>query len=322
MTGDVPTDNEAFAAAVFSGSVDPILVLSHDGVVLQANEAARRVFGREVAGTEFGIPAASASGAEVDLLTPNGARIAELRLGDAMLYGEPVYVANLRDVTDRKRVEQALRDFVSSASHEFRTPLFAIAGFAETLESQWEALPEGDRQRYIEIIHRQARRLSRLSDDLLTIARLDGDSIEVLPAVVLVDMIADRAMDLLADVEVVRDIDPTLSALVDPDHLEEMLINLVTNAGKYGGGEIKIQARGVDEFIEIKVSDQGPGVPTAFRDRLFERFSRERGSARKAPGTGLGLAIVLGLLERNAGTIGYEDTPGGGATFVLRLPAA
>ncbi len=315
-------DSDGFAAAVLAGSVDPILILSHDGRVMQANLAAERLFGRDLIGSDFGVPSAAAGAAEIDLLTPLGARTAELRLGEAQLEGDRVYVANLRDVTERKRIEQALRDFVSSASHEFRTPLFAIAGFAETLETQWEALPEGDRQRYIEIIHRQARRLSRLSDDLLTIARLDGEAIAPLPVRTLVRLTIERALDMAGEPAVELDVPDRLACMVDPDHLEEILINLVTNAAKYGAAPFVVRAEQVGERVELRVVDHGDGVPAAFRPRLFERFSRDRVSARKAAGTGLGLAIVRGLVARNGGTIAYEETEGGGATFVVRLPAA
>lgn len=314
-------DAEALAAVVFEGASDPILVLGTDGTVLEANEHAVAVFGDDVVGREFGIPTSPGKVSEIELHTADGLRVSELRTGRAEVDGEPVFVATLRDITDRKRVEQSLRDFVSTASHEFRTPLFAIQGFAETLELQWEHLADEDRRTYVSTIHRQAQRLARLTDDLLTVTRLDGEAMAPAAQPTLCGVVAERAAALLS-IEVELDVAADLRAHVDPDHLEDVLVNLLTNAEKYGEAPFLVSGSVDGDAVVLRVVDHGEGVPAEFRERMFERFSRERRAARDHPGTGLGLSIAQGLLRRNGGELGYEVTPGGGATFVVRLPVA
>lgn len=315
------TNTEALAAAVFDGASDPILLLSASGEVLAANRPAQRAFGDDVVGRDFGIPASPGKTAEIELHTDDGQRVAELRTGRAQLDGEPVYVATLRDVTDRKRLEQSLRDFVSTASHEFRTPLFAIQGFSETLEMQWDHLADDDRRQYVGTIHRQAQRLARLTDDLLTVTQLDGEGMSASPQPTLCAVVARRALALV-DVEVHVDVPDRLRVMVDPDHLEDVLVNLLTNAVKYGAPPLAIAGSVEGQVGVLRVVDHGDGVPAEFRDRMFERFSRDRRAARDHQGTGLGLAIAQGLLRRNDGELTYETTEGGGATFVIRLPLA
>lgn len=310
----------AFAAAMAHGAVDPVLVLSTDGTVLVANDAACVTFGEHIVGSPFGIPTSPGGASEIELITPRGPRIAELRTGTAEALGERVLVVSLRDVTERKRVEQALRDFVSTASHEFRTPLFAISGFGETLETQWGELEDEEKLRYVGIMRRQAERLTRLTDDLLTVARLDGDGLRGSPSVVFPAVVAERVSALLDDLEIEVDIDVDLQVVIDPDHLEDVLINLLTNAKKYGEPPYQLCAEERDDRVEIRVVDHGTGVPSDFRERMYERFARERRSARDHPGTGLGLAIARGLLQQNDGDLRYESTSGGGATFVIDLP--
>ncbi len=311
-------DTEALATVVYAGASDPILVLDARGVVLEANDIALAAFGGDIIGRDFGIPTTSGT-SEIELHTTDGLRVSELRAGRAELNGEPVFVATMRDVTDRKRVEQSLRDFVSTASHEFRTPLFAIQGFAETLELQWESLEDEDRRQYVETIHRQAQRLARLTDDLLTVTRLDGEALAATLRPTLCAVVVRRALEVVdLDVEVV--VDEELRVLVDPDHLEDALVNLLTNADKYGKPPFQVHGVADGSSGLLRVVDHGTGVPSEFRARMFERFSRERRAARDNPGTGLGLAIVQGLMRRSGGELSYEATPGGGATFVLRLP--
>ena len=312
-------DTEALAAVVSEGASDPILVLTLDGIVLEANEHAVAAFGEDVIGREFGIPTSPGRTTEVELHTGEGLRVSELRTGRASIGEMPVVVAMLRDVTDRKRVEQSLRDFVSTASHEFRTPLFAIQGFAETLELQWDDLGDEERRRYIGTIRRQAERLARLTDDLLTVTRIDGDAIRATTQATVCAVVARRATEVV-DIQVDLEVPADFRLQVDPDHLEDVLVNLLTNARKYGAPPVEITASVDGRHGELRVVDHGQGVPSAFRERMFDRFSRERHAARNQQGTGLGLAIAQGLLGRNDGELRYEVTPGGGATFVVRLP--
>lgn len=312
--------DDGLTEAVFDGAADALLVLSEHGDVLDANPVAREAFGDDVVGSLFGIPSSPGAVVEVDLWTAQGPRTAEMQVGEARVDGARVLVASLRDITRRKEIEQGLRDFVSYASHEVRSPLFAISGFTETLDESWDELTDDERRRYVTIVRRQARRLTSLSDDLLVLSRLDDeDAVGPAPDEVTIGEAFDGVEPGLSDHVEVRGSDVVVH--VDPQHLLIVLDNLLVNAHKYGQAPVGLHARVVGDVAEVRVVDHGDGVPVGFRPRMFDRFAREPAAARRQPGTGLGLPISRGLVESNGGSLTYEETAGGGATFVVTLPA-
>ena len=228
------------------------------------------------------------------------------------------------------RADQMKSDFVSMASHELRTPLTSILGFASTLRSYWDSTADDDKQSYVEVIDRQARRLSRLVNDLLAISRIEAGKVEAHPATIdLLDVVetAVATLGLPPDqLEVVSDLRggrPDVRA--DADHVEQIVLNYLSNAVKYGALPIQIRIDDGDHegFVALRVCDAGEGVPETFRSRLFEKFSQaSTGSARRSSGTGLGLSIVKGLAEANGGDAWYEDNEPRGAVFGVRLPRA
>lgn len=320
-TADSPGGVEpALAAAAFDGAVDPTLVVSDAGTVLAANPAAAAILDQLV-GSGLELPPQPGTTTEVELHTASGHRVVEARAGTATLDEDTVHVVTVRDLTERARVEHALRDFVSTASHEFRSPLAAILGFAETLDVQWDSLRDSDRQRYVGTIQRQAQRLARLTEDLLTVTRLSGPAMETAPESVSCRALVDSALRLV-DVEVTVAMSDDLCVHVDPGQFEDVLVNLLTNADKYGDEPVEVTGALDGDVVVLRVVDHGPGIPEEFQRHMFDQFSRDRRAAREHPGSGLGLSIVRGLLEHNGGSVAYEDTPGGGATFVVRLPCA
>lgn len=308
----------ALTTAAFNGAVDPTLVVSDDGTVLAANTAAAAILDQLVeSGLE--LPPRPGTTTEVELHTASGHRVVEARAGTVTLDDDTVHVVTVRDLTERARVEHALRDFVSTASHEFRGPLAAILGFAETLEVQWDSLRDGDRQRYVGTIQRQAQRLARLTEDLLTVTQLSGPAMETAPTSVSCRSVVDSALRLV-DLDVTVTVPDDLWVHVDPGQFEDVLVNLLTNADKYGATPIEVTAAVDGDAAVLRIRDHGPGITEEFQRHMFDQFSRDRRAAREHPGSGLGLSIVRGLLEHNRGSVAYEDTPGGGATFVVRLP--
>ena len=240
--------------------------------------------------------------------------------------GEKTVVGVLRDNTLQRQAAEALaraneqmKDFMATASHDLRTPLTSIVGFAQLLLE--EGLSPEEHDEFLTIISRSAKAASKLVDDLLTISNIQADSVAVDPQPVrLMSVVEVVETDL--GLELGKDFEPELEVTVDPDHLMRILINLVSNAVKYGGSPITIEAgtieAGASEVaMEIRVCDEGPGVPKEFRDRLFKRFSRA-GTA-KSQGTGLGLSIVQGLAEANGGEAFYEPRSPG-SVFGVRLP--
>lgn len=316
---------ENLLLAVLEDNADAILLLESDGTVLFANPEARRVLGSDdLAGQSFGFPLAGDEPAELDVLVAGKPRVFEMVLNRTRFLGREVHVATLRDVTARKRTEEALRGFVSTASHEFQTPLAAITGVAEVLlEEAEEGIEAVDMIEQLQLIARQAGRLRRLADDLLTLSRLDAGRREVRRQVVRLSDVLGQALrtaGVADDFEV--DVPEGLLVLADPDHVQMLIGNYLSNALKYGETPYVVTAATDEDQIVVKVRDHGDGVPASFEPRLFERFSRYRNGGAAPGGTGLGLAIVSELAQLNGGDAWYEGSEGEGAVFCFSLPVA
>ncbi len=240
-------------------------------------------------------------------------------------------VVVLHDISELRRLERARRDFVANVSHEFKTPLTAIQGFAETLLGG--AMEDGDnRVRFLQIIQENAQRLSRLTDDLLKLSRIEAGRIEldlkpvslaaaVQPCVDATRIKAD-VKGLVVEVDLDRDLP---SAMGDLRSLQEILQNLLDNAVQYSrpGGSITVKACTMGDEIVISVADTGIGIAKTEQERIFERFYRvDAARSRELGGTGLGLAIAKHLVEAHGGRIRVESELGRGSTFLVYLPRA
>ena len=222
-----------------------------------------------------------------------------------------------------KLLNHALRDFVAIASHDLRTPLTAITGFAAMLHERWELLDEDDKRQFVATIDRSAQSLASLVEDLLTISRLEAGALDTQRSVVVLSQVVNEAMRNFRDRagEISVRVTDELQVSVDPGHLERIITNYLTNALKYGAPPFSIDAESVDGWVEIRVRDHGDGVPADFVPRLFVRFARAATASTKT-GTGLGLSIVRGLAQANGGDAWYEINDPQGSCFVLRLPTA
>lgn len=327
MTG-VPDhlDGRDLLQVVFESNADPIMVVSEDdGVVLMANAAADDLLGGQAVGEVFGVPQVGDEPAQLDVVRDGVQRIYELSESGSTLDGRPVRVATLRDVTDHVRSVNSLAEFVSTASHEFRAPILAISGFANLLLTGWAHLSGEDREGYLAIMARQSQRLGRTLDRLLIVAQ-GGHEVTASPRAVPLQSAVNGAVamlstDVLSGADVTTDI-PPLRVSVDEDHLDQILLNLLSNAAKYGEQPYGVTAVRDGDRVIVRIIDHGPGVSDAFRDRMFVRYARAEGGSLHLRGLGLGLALVADLAARNIGHVRYEETPGGGATFVVDLPAA
>ncbi|HUR34041.1 MAG TPA: ATP-binding protein [Vicinamibacterales bacterium] len=236
----------------------------------------------------------------------------------------------LHDVTELKRADRIRRDFVANVSHELRTPLTAIRGYAEAL-SEGDTNAE-DTRRFVDIIMRHSRRMERLVQDLLRLARLDAgqETLDITTCdlrALAEAVVADLAPALDArhqDVHIsVADDAATVAA--DPAKLHDVLRNLLANASAYAPGHttVTVATSRADPFVAIDVLDSGPGIPEDDRSRIFERFYRvDKSRARDPGGTGLGLAIVRHLIELHGGRVSVANRPGGGAQFRVELRSA
>jgi two-component system, OmpR family, phosphate regulon sensor histidine kinase PhoR len=237
----------------------------------------------------------------------------------------------LHDISELRRLERARRDFVANVSHEFKTPLTAIQGFAETLLGG--ALEDTDnRYRFLEIIRNHAIRLSRLTDDLLKLSQIEAGKLELesraVPIASLIEpclettrlRASSKSLHLESDYE--ADLAPIRG---DLSSLQEILQNLLDNAVRYtpSGGHICVRAQSTGQEVVISVSDTGIGIPKVEQERIFERFYRaDPARSREMGGTGLGLAIAKHLVEAHGGHIQVESEVSRGSTFSIFLPSA
>ena len=235
-------------------------------------------------------------------------------------------VTTFLDISDLRRLEAVRRDFVANASHELKTPLTSIRGFAETLLD--DDPPGHLRRQFIESIEKNTLRLQRLVDDLLDLSRLESGGWSAARDTVSVEDAATEAWDLVSSQAVQRGVEYELEGeaeiLGDRGALVQVLRNLMENAIRHSheGGRVVVRiAEGEGRLVVIEVSDDGEGIPARSLGRIFERFYRADSSrARDIGGTGLGLAIVRHLVMAMGGQVAAESELGKGTTMRLRLP--
>jgi two-component system, OmpR family, phosphate regulon sensor histidine kinase PhoR len=252
------------------------------------------------------------------------ATVAAVRAGDTS-----GAVVVLHDITALRKLERVRRDFVANVSHEFKTPLTAIQGFAETLLAGASDDPQ-NRSRFLAIILEHSRRLARLTDDLLKLSKMDADRLELeirrLSASQLIESCLETAQHRAAekDIRISVNVAQHLPEIAgDRRLLAEVLQNLLDNATQYTmpGGQIMVSAETNDAEVIFTVSDTGIGIPQADQPRIFERFYRvDVARSREVGGTGLGLAIARHLVEVHGGRIWVESEVGQGSQFHFSVP--
>lgn len=210
---------------------------------------------------------------------------------------------------------RSMRLFVATASHDLRSSLATILGFAESLERDGMELSDQQRAQSASAILRSARQALRLVDDLLMLSKLESGGLDVRPERVVLRSALDAAVKESAPDATVT-CDEEIAVWADPDHLHRMLVNYLSNAVRYGAPPVEVSVAAGDR-IEIRVLDSGDGVPADFVDKLFTSFARADHVKREA--SGLGLSIVKGLAKANGGEVFYETRATGGSCFGLRL---
>jgi two-component system phosphate regulon sensor histidine kinase PhoR len=337
--------NRARMEAILAGMVEGVIVVDDQGRVQVANHAARSLLhiqdeatGRRytdlirhpdvVAQLAASLRGEDTAGAQVtfghDSSRTLFARAAAAR-GDRP--GGAVLV--LHDITDLKRADQMRRDFVANVSHELRTPLTAIRGYAEALLDE---VPTDEARDFLAIIFRHTNRMERLVGDLLRLARLDAkqetpertpvDLGSIVSNVIgeLSPLVESRSTDVETSIA-----DEARRLVTDGSRLHDILRNLLENAVSYAPeeGHVSVRARLEAGQVVIEVADDGPGIPAADLERVFERFYRvDKARTRNPGGTGIGLAIVKNLVDLLGGRVKAANGPSGGAVFTVALPAA
>jgi two-component system phosphate regulon sensor histidine kinase PhoR len=239
-------------------------------------------------------------------------------------------VAVLRDLTETERMEKSRRDFIANVSHELRTPLTSIQGYTETLLDN--PLEDNHVRDFLEIIRKNAARMSRLTEDLLTLARVEsGEHRFDIQGVSTEELLQDalesfREMAYIYGVElVIENAVPAGHVNADREAIHQIFSNLIENALKYAASGKKdvLGARAAASGVEFYVRDFGPGISSEHLHRLFERFYRvDKARSRESGGTGLGLAIAKHIVLAHGGTIRAESELNHGSTFLFTLPAS
>ena len=342
------TDERNQSAAILGSMVEGVAVVGGDERILYCNQAFEQI---------LELPQGSSQGKKLveglrqaDLVTavrqvlPGGDEVTgEVEVGTVRrrsfsVTAAPVRAAEassavlvLHDITELRRLERVRRDFVANVSHEFKTPLTAIQGFAETLLGG--ALDDkANRKRFVEIIREHARRLARLTDDLLKLSRIEAGRLDLESRPVSVAGLVNGCVEtarlkaesrgLRITVELPEGLPPVRG---DAVQLDEVLQNLIDNALQYtpSGGRIDVTAYSNGHEVIFTVADTGIGISESDLERIFERFYRvDAARSREAGGTGLGLSIARHIVDAHGGRIWVESAVGQGSRFRFSIDVA
>jgi two-component system phosphate regulon sensor histidine kinase PhoR len=236
----------------------------------------------------------------------------------------------LHDVTGIEAAERSRRDFIANVSHELRTPLTSIQGYVETLLEEPAPRPDTTRE-FLGVIQKNASRMNRLTEDLLTLASVESPDYKIVRQPIRANALVQDAIESLGGIVVDSGVElesagaPDAVVLADPDAMNQVFGNLIENALKYAksGKRIRVGARQHQNEVEFSVEDFGPGIASEHLYRIFERFYRvDKARSRDSGGTGLGLAIVKHIVQAHGGRIWAESELGSGAQFHFTLPLA
>lgn len=348
-------DRSALIPDILEAMAHPVFMVDAKRRILAANAAARAAFPGKLIGRNFALSVRHPDvlDAVKEVLETRQGRDVEVTLGGMIRTTYQVRVSALPvsehpdqptaliaflDLTAARQAERMRADFVANVSHELRSPLTALMGFIETLRGPARDDPDA-RDRFLEVMHGESKRMAHLIDDLLSLSRVEAEehvpprgTVDLAPllyetAAILDIQAAER--DIQIEIECAEGLP---SALGHKDELTLVFRNLLDNAIKYSfpGTQIVVSARPVVRVPEIgkpgvsvAVRDRGEGIPAEHIPRLTERFYRvDKGRSRAMGGTGLGLAIVKHIVSHHRGQLAVQSVPGEGSTFTVTLPAA
>ena len=333
------------AAQVLEAIGDGVFLLDDDGVVRLWNRAAELLTGLPASQMrdkalgnaipewpEIALRIPIAQGRE----TPRPVTV-PVRVGPRDLWLSFVAVRSaagviyaFRDLSDEIRLEEEKSDFVTTISHELRTPMTAVYGAAATLLHRDRDLDQDHRRQLLEMLTAEAKRLADITEEVLLTSRLDHRDLRIeREPIDVADLVQATVTTIALDLQESVAVDVQLpanlpSASGDADRLRQVLVNLLDNAVKYSGArEVSVRVKAKNGLIEIAVADRGPGIAFADQRRIFEKFYRADPQLTHAPsGTGLGLYISRELVRRMGGSLDVTSEPGRGATFTIALPRA
>ena len=235
----------------------------------------------------------------------------------------------LTDVTQRRRLEQQKEDFLSIASHELKTPITSLKAYGQLLKSELQEKEEWENARLVEKMNAQVNRLTDLIHDLLDTTKItEGQLVlayETFDLTKLIRLVAEELQQFSQKQPLELLCERAVKVTADRKRIEQVITNLLSNAIKYSpdGGRILISCQIVDTVVEVRITDNGIGIPPDAKEKIFDRFFRiKHNRSNTLPGMGLGLYICAGIVHRHGGDIGVENNPGGGSVFYFTLPSA
>jgi two-component system phosphate regulon sensor histidine kinase PhoR len=333
------------AANVLDAVGDGIFLVDRDGIVRLWNRAAALVTGvdadevcdapvteifPEWEAVVARIPVAEHGAAARSATLPARVDTRDLWLSFVAVRSADGIVYAFRDLTSERRLEEEKSDFIATISHELRTPMAAVYGAAQTLLSRDSELTAEQKREMLEMVTTQAARLGQITEAVLLATQLDRGTLTVEREAVDLGELARSTVEAMRpqlppSAEVDVDVAPEVgTASGARDRIQQVLVNLLDNAVKYGGeGPVSIRVESANGVVRILVADSGPGIPFAEQQRIFEKFYRSGAElTRTHGGTGLGLYISRELVRRMGGRLDVRSSPGAGATFVVELPRA
>ncbi|MFZ6779055.1 PAS domain S-box protein [Undibacterium sp. Ji83W] len=349
-------DQAAHTSAVLDNVLDGIITFDDQEIILSVNNAAVNIFDYavdELLGQNIrqiipypvqdsdtaqaqqpGIQSIIGIGREVEARRKDGSLFPlDLSVSTVSRLGQPLFIALMRDITERKRTETIKNEFISTVSHELRTPLTSISGALGLISGGvFGSYPERMKQ-MLDVANKNCQRLTFLINDLLDMEKLTAGKMTFRPETIAIRELLQQAVDANQTFGSERGVSlrlakqmPDISISVDTQRFMQVLSNLLSNAIKYSPENevvnIEAEKRGHKQSVlRISVIDHGVGIPHEFRDRIFQKFAQADSSdTRQNGGTGLGLAITRELVERMGGTIGFESIPGQATRFYVDLP--
>lgn len=341
--------------AIFSSALDGIVTVTEQGCIESINPAGEQIFGytqTELAGKSMGllmtepfraqyqhylasylqtnVPRVIGTVQEIEGLRKGGMVMPiEVSLGEMKLGSERRFIAVVRDISERKKLDLMKNEFISVVSHELRTPLTAIRGSLGLLQGQFADQIPTPLQPLIDIANSNCLRLASLVDDLLDMEKMLSGHMSVNREVIDVQPLIEQTLasnQPMADQFQVRlRLRSCVPGRVLADHgrLLQVFANLLSNAAKFSpaNSEVLVDVTAQDGTLRFSVQDHGEGVPLAFQDKIFDKFVQvDASSQRQRGGTGLGLSITKALVETMGGSIGLYSEPGKGSVFYFELP--
>jgi two-component system phosphate regulon sensor histidine kinase PhoR len=316
-------------------------LITDAGAVLAANEPARALLGPSIEGEAINHVISHPAAIEaLDRLGPEGEEVELTGLGTSRRHwlmrvarlSDEASLIRFVDRSEARAAEQMRVDYVANASHELRTPLATLIGYTETLREQSSEIDADTRERFLAVVHDEARRMQHVVEDLISLSRIEAEKFSAPTDAVALGPLIDEALgDVRRMAEergsrLLLDVASDLPAIAaDRGQIFQLLSNLLTNALRYGeaGTPVTVAARAEGPMVHVSVEDKGEGIAPEHVARVTERFYRvDTSRSRSLGGTGLGLSIVKHIVERHRGRLSIDSVLGRGTAVHVLLPVA